>query len=169
MFEAGDAYLPALDQIANNAAAKVVMRGTTGVARTMLEYDDSGDIVRVIWQGAIPTTYNPLFDIDVNVWWAPDTADSVGNVNWVIDFERMNVGEDVTSNNFAGNQQVVSPAGPTNEVVKATRSFTQAQADGLNPGDPFRIRLFRTGGSGNDTMVGSALVLRVTLEPGALS
>lgn len=114
----------------------------------------------VVLSGVIPGEY--LRDsLTVTIQWVAATA-TANDVVWNAAFERMTT--DIDADSFAAVQAVTTTAPGTSGVpVSSQITFTQAQADGVVPRDPFRLRITRDANSGSDTMAGDAQVLRVVL------
>lgn len=114
-----------------------------------------------------PATMDPEWggvNLTLEIYWAAVAV--VGDVLWDVAFERDNgpAGVDLDVASFAASKSVLSTApGTTGELQVATLSFTAAEADGVTPGDPFRIAVQRTGGVGGDDLVGVAQLFRVVL------
>jgi hypothetical protein len=100
--------------------------------------------------------------ITIDIFWiSPATG---GDVVWFVAWERDNVGQDLTVNSFFAEKSVVSTAPAVGEVQKATLFFTKAEADGVEPGDPFRFRVRRDATVLLDTLAGDAQLFRVSKE-----
>jgi hypothetical protein len=103
--------------------------------------------------------------ITLDIFWAAPVA--TGNVVWFVSWERDNpdpAGVDLDVDSFAAEKSVVSAAPPATKLQKATLFFSKAEADGVEPGDPFRIRVRRSGGVMLDTLAGDAQWFRMSKE-----
>jgi hypothetical protein len=115
------------------------------------------------WQLHIPIGYQGG-TLRVNIYWVghPENA---GDCLWAAAFERNNVAHNVDADDFAAAQTVASPApASAGDIQLASIDFTQAQADGVVAGDPFRLFVGRLGADGDDTLAGTAQLLRVVVE-----
>jgi hypothetical protein len=96
--------------------------------------------------------------ITLEIYWA--SPEIVGNVVWFVAWERDNAGPagvnlDVAA--FGAEKSVVSAVQPvTGNLSKATLFFNKVEAAGVEPGDPFRIRVRRDAGVLLDTLNGNA-------------
>jgi hypothetical protein len=128
----------------------------------ILAFDDTVD-ESVIFLGAMPKDYDGSSSINVKIFWAADGATS-GTVDWEVAWERMNAdGLDLDSDSFAAAQTVVdTTAGTDGQMSLATIAFTNSQADGIQPSEPFRLKLARDANGG--TLAVDAQVVRVLVE-----
>jgi len=131
---------------------------TTGHFGTVFE--DSGDPFAA-WDGRMPPTYNNG-NITLILHWASLTVTS-GNCRWDAAFERLDEdGQSLLSSGFAADQPVTSAASSTaNALVYSSIAFSNAQADGVQAGESFRIRITRDTTDAADTMVGDAFLLNI--------
>lgn len=67
------------------------------------------------------------------------------NANWAIAFRRLNFGAEDTDASHTYSFQTATTAGPTTQghIVEHTDAFTNAQADGIQPGELAIVRIFR--------------------------
>ena len=107
---------------------------------------------------------NPIYGggtITVNIFWT-STATS-GNVPWGVRFAR--ILEDVDNldtDSYASQKTVTTTVGGTSGLIKkSTITFTQAEADSIAAGNPFKLELQRV--SSGDTMAANAQFLRLTI------
>lgn len=136
-------------------------RGTHAV----LGFNDT-TVQGILWQKFLPVGYTTGANLRVNIYWVAATA-VAGDVLWAAAFERDNAaGHDIDSDDFAALQTAAASAAPaTAGVIQvATITFTQAQADAVAAGEPFRLFVQRTVDGGGDTMVGDAQIVRVVIE-----
>lgn len=154
-FTADDAIIPQ-----NGGPSRALGRNN----HLLTSYADNADQV-AFFAGVMGRDYNGGF-ITVDVFWAAATA-VAGNVRWQVAWERENDGGpfDLDADTFAASKAVLSGApAVSGELAKATFVFTQAEADMVAPGDPYRIRVRREGGVAPDTMSGDAQLFRIALE-----
>jgi len=107
--------------------------------------------------------------VSVHLFWAATT--NAGGVNWSISWERDDPstffvpGVNLNVDSFDAAKTAVDMAplilGRLQETVII---FTPAEMDGVVPGDPYRLRVRRIAGVLPDTMLGDALLFRVSLE-----
>jgi hypothetical protein len=136
-------------------------RGTHSV----LAYDD-GVIEGIAWQRYVPLGYTPLASLELKIYWVADTA-IVGDVVWAAAFERDQAGgHDIDADDFAALQTAAASTAPgvAGVIAMATIPFTNAQADAIVAGNPFRLFIQRTANAVGDTMVGDAQLVRAVLE-----
>lgn len=126
----------------------------------ILEFDDSS-AEDEIFNESMSRDYRGA-SITVDIDWVAETA-VTGGVAWGVEFERIAPGgQDIDSDGFAAQQTGTSTTNATNGVVTRTSiTLTQAQADAIEAGDAFRLRIERVTGDGGDTMVNDAQVLRI--------
>jgi len=93
--------------------------------------------------------------ITATVLWVPLTGTS-GGVTWAGCFERNAPDADSASADSFSSEQSASSTVTTNTLYKTTSiAFTNAQIDGIAPGEFFRFRLRRDVAHASDTMSGS--------------
>lgn len=150
---AGDAVLP------SSNPAQLTSRNDHAV----LAFDDS-TAESVIFEGIMPEGYTAEA-LEVLLFWVAATATS-NTVRWGAEWERDNSGgHDIDSDSFSAQQTVDSDApGTCGQIRSATIEFTQAQADSVAAGEPFRLRIQRAAAAAEDTMVGDAQLLRVAVR-----
>ena len=87
-------------------------------------------------------------------------------MTWGIEIERNNAGgTDIDSDSFAAQQTANNTTNGTSGVItRTTIVLTQAQADALESGESYRLRLQRVTGDGGDNMAGDAQVLSINLR-----
>lgn len=151
----------AADAILTNANAPTpVVRNE----REMLAYANSGLTTISYFTGIVPRTYIPQENLRMMVFWVAATA-TAGDVRWSAAFENLVAnGPNVDSDNFGTDKGVNSPTSAVNGEINSTViNFDNAEADLIQPGNPFRLRLRRQSGSAGDTMIGDAQLMRVEL------
>lgn len=133
---------------------------TSGTGHFVAVFEDDGDPF-LAWDGRMPPTYNGS-NLSVTIHWASVTVTTGGCV-WDVAFERLDEnGQAITSSGFAADLSIITnPSSTADALVYSTLSFSNAQADGVQASESFRIRVTRNTTSGSDTMVGSAFVLNV--------
>lgn len=157
-FGAEDAVFPALPLV----AAGMVGRNNHPLITFAADADE-----QVHFAGAMLADYG-VGPINLHLQWAAESA-VVGNVRWFVAWERDNAGGpfDLDVDSFAVEKSVLSTAPAASGSLRvASLAFTQAEADGVQAGDSFRLRIRRSGGVADDDMLGDAQLLRVTLEGG---
>ena len=104
--------------------------------------------------------------ITVDIYWVAPAI--VGDVVWFVSWERdsaLPFSANLSADSYAAEKSVASTAPPAYaQIRKASLVFTQAEADGLSAGDPFRLRVRRDGGVLLDTLSGDAQLFRVYTE-----
>ncbi len=116
----------------------------------------------ILFPGAMDEKYDGG-TIAVDIYWVAAAA-IADDVRWSVEWLRQ-AGGDAISGAFAAPKTVDSTApGVNGDIAKATITFTQAEADSVAAGDPYRIRVRREGTNNNDTMTDTAQLLRVTVE-----
>ncbi len=153
-FDANDATFPATDPMAADSRN----------GHPILAADAGATEERVVFHGVMSRDYsagNVLVDVD----WVAATATS-GGVTWGLEFERVAPGgQDIDSDGFAAQRTGTSTTNGTSGIsTRTTITLTQAQADAIAAGDPFRLRLERVTGDVGDDMAGDAQVLRVIVR-----
>lgn len=151
-FDANDAIFPATDPAAVSARN----------GHPLLGFDDGTD-ESVIFYGVMSNDYSDGA-LAVDVDWVAETA-TAGVAGWDAEFERIAPGgQDIDSNGFAAAQSASSTTNGTSGIVTRTSiAFTQAQADAIEAGDAFRLRLTRDTGVGSN-LTNDAQVLRVSVR-----
>lgn len=119
----------------------------------------------IFFGNCLAADYNPAATLRVTIFWVAESA-VAGDVVWFLAWERDNVaGQNITADGFAAEKSVVSTApGVVGVIQSAVLNFTQAEADAIAAGDPYRIRLRRFGGDGVDDMTGDAQLFRLSIE-----
>ena len=161
----------ALDSAGAFVASDGILSATGDVAlafdrnnHPVLSFNDTTNET-VLFAGIVPRNYSGG-DLVVTLFWAAATA-IAGDVRWGVEFERNNAGGpfDLDVDSFAAQQAMVATAPGTSGFVAATQiQLTQAQADNIMPGDPYRLRVERGAASATDTMAGDAQLTRVLVE-----
>ncbi|MHC4431032.1 MAG: hypothetical protein ACYTBS_04260, partial [Planctomycetota bacterium] len=127
-------------------------------------YAESGTTV-AYFTGVLPIEYNTSEELRVKLWWVAATATS-GSTRWSVAFEKLipNGPINVDSESFAANQASNDPTNGTNGFINAVSlAFDNAEADGLQPGNAFRLRVQRQGSASGDDMSGEAQLMRVSM------
>ena len=136
--------------------------GAIGVQRNnhpLVNFPDDSDQL-VYFSGLVGLSWGGD-TLALELYWVAESAE-LGDVEWFMALERDNPGHNITADSFGVEKSMVSLApGTTGDIRKVSFMFTAAEADGLTPGDPYRIRLRRDGGEGNDDMPGAAQFFRL--------
>lgn len=129
----------------------------------LLAFDKNVDEEAALWEAVMPAGYSGA-DLNVKLFWAANAVTS-GAVKWGVAFERIDAsGLDIDADSFASQQTATTTTGATDGyVVTTTITLTQAQADGIQAGEPFRLKVVRHGDDAADTMDADAQLLRVTV------
>lgn len=109
-----------------------------------------------------PVTF-PAGGVTLRLHWAADTATS-GACRWQVSFERIATAQDLDADGFATAKSAGTTTGGTAGVPNLTSiTFTQAEADALDLGEAYRLRISRDadGTTGTDDMTGDAHLLAV--------
>ncbi len=125
------------------------------------------DDENVVFAGTIPISWETTNVIRLRIMWVAATATS-GTVFWGAAIERDEAGvTDLDTDSFDTTRLESSIAPGVNGVVRGqTVDFTQAQADDVEPGDAFRLQVFRNANAAGDTMVGDAQAFAFILSEG---
>lgn len=117
------------------------------------------------WDSRMPLSYNPVMDVDIVIDWFSVSVTS-GAVVWDIEIERLAAnGNPLNADNFDLPQSVTSTVSATLAALqRATVTLTNAEFDGVQNGDSFRLRMTRDTSSGSDTLIGDALMLNWSLK-----
>ena len=104
---------------------------------------------------------NITFDVD----WGSLSV-TTGAVVWQVEIERLAPdGNPLNAANFDTPQSVTDTvSGTLSAISRASITFTNAEFDGVQSGESFRLRLTRNTSSGSDTMVGDAWIINWTLR-----
>lgn len=118
----------------------------------------------VLYNSSVPGNYNNQ-DINFDIDWVAESA-TTGGVTWGVEVERNAPGgTDIDSPSFAAQQTGTSTTNGTSGVItRTTITLTQAQADGVESLDLYRLRLQRVTSDGGDDMVGDAEILYVGIR-----
>jgi hypothetical protein len=158
MVDATDAIFKKIDLggVINNPQPKT--RGTHSV----LAYG-AASVQGIAWQRYMPQIYSGD-DLTLNIYWVAQTA-ILGDVVWAAAFEREEAGHNVDTDAFAALQTaaVSTAPGVLGDIAVVSIPFTQAQADAVAAGEPFRLFIQRTGDAVGDTMAGDAQIVRAVL------
>jgi len=132
----------------------------------ILEYQN-GQVRSADFPGGMLIDYNPALVLYVRLFWAAQSA-VAGDVLWSVAWERIDPnGQDLDADGFAPALTQATTTSATNGVtVETAIAFTQGQADGITPTDPYRLRVTRLGNAPADTMNNFAQLLRVEVDQG---
>jgi len=165
----GDATDSVFKQVNPDGGGAVVNPQTkTRGTHAVLEYDKA---VRrgIPWQKYIGPNYSGD-DLTLSIYWCLNDAGAPTgtDVVWKAAFERNEAGHLVTTDAFAALQSAAAvAAGADGVIVKSTIAFTQAQADAIAAGDPFRLYIERDAGQGDDDLDADVQIVRWVLEEDA--
>ena len=125
---------------------------------------DASTNEQVFFTGIIPQQYDGTSSVDVVISWTSASA-ITGNVVWEAKFEHMDTSTDIDADSFStaltGTQTAPGTSGQTRNV---TITFTNAQADAIVGGAPFRLSITRLATNGGDTMTGDAHLIAVQVK-----
>jgi hypothetical protein len=139
-----------------------LLQTDSGSNRTWIFYtNESGGNIRTAWWMAVMPSNYAGGGITAEIRWHV-AGTNTGTVDFQAEFERNETGIDMDAANSFSGEQTASPAGPgvAGEQVLTTIDFTDAQIDGIGPGDLFRFALRRGSGDGQ---TGTVLVSSVRL------
>jgi hypothetical protein len=126
--------------------------------RPVLAFDDSTDEF-VIFQGIAPVYLDTSKNWFAQIIWAADTA-TAGDVRWEVRSEEDAEGDiDIDSDNFVGSAFILEDTQGT--AGQLTYSIVNLGSLGIQPGEAFRIQIFRD--TSEDTMTGDAQIVWVHL------
>lgn len=156
-----------LDKFTANEAVFVGAAAATGTARnghSLIAFDDTVD-EEIIFESAMSNDYNGTSSILVDLQWAGATA-IAGDVKWNVQFERLDEGgSDLDVDDFAAIQTVTEATeGTSGELTYTGITFTNAQADGIQANEAYRLRVIRDATDVADDMVGDAQLLNAVLR-----
>jgi hypothetical protein len=135
---------------------------STRNARPVLAFDATTQ-EGALWSFAVPDTYAGG-DLKVSVYVMAASA-TTGTIGFVGAFERFDASSlDGDSDSFDTDQTFTATTvpGTTGQLLRLTKTFTNAEADDIAAGEHGRFRLQRD--VANDTATGDAQVLTVTIE-----
>lgn len=112
-----------------------------------------------LWELEMPEDYDGG-NLSVSIFWTSDGT--AGDVGWEGQFERNEAGHVITAAAFAAAQSITDASAADGEIVEAIIPFTNAQADLLAGGDPFRFLLARDIAVGSN-LLADAQVLYLTI------
>jgi len=99
-----------------------------------------------------------VFEIE---WYA---AAITGGVVWSVEVDRINGAPNVTSFGTQISSATATVNGTTNNITVTDVTLTNAEANGIQPGDSGEIRIRRTTGAGGDNMAGDAKLRSLRLR-----
>lgn len=149
-FDVNDAIFPSSDPATANSRN----------GHPIITYDDT-TAESVLFSSIMSDGYDGK-DININIDWVAETA-TTGGVTWGVAFERNAPGgNDIDSDSFDTQQTGTSTTNATSGVItRTTITLTQAEADGIESLDDYRLKLERVVSDGGDDMTGDAQVIRV--------
>jgi hypothetical protein len=128
----------------------------------VLDFNDSTR-EEAVFVSVVPEGANLASGLSARIQWTATTA-VTGNCVWGLQFERMNT--DIDSDSFAASATASAVTNGTSGIVTTT-TITTTNIDGVDAGDPYRLKVFRDGTDGADTMVGDAELISVEVRSGA--
>ncbi len=162
-------------QFAPSDAIFAAINSQTGIAgvvgrnsHPLLTFIDTAasapDNENVVFASAIPIAWEVANNLQVQIVWIAASA-VVGDVKWNAAFEfDQEAVTDLDVDSFATDQTATDTTdGVAGVITRTTINFTQAQADGLTPGNAFRLQVVRDAFAGADTMVGDAQIVGVNV------
>jgi len=130
----------------------------------VLRFDDATDET-IYFKGVANDDYDGTSDIDVTLLWNFATFVASQTCDWEVSFYRIADDADtIETLTFATAQTaIMTVASAAGELDYGTITFTNAQADGLQPGELFMLRVTRdasggTQGSPGDTQLAGVLL-----------
>lgn len=156
-----------LDKFTANDAVFVGANAASGGARnghSLILFDDTVN-EEIILESIMSDDYDGAADFIVEPQWAGASA-IVGDVKWNAQIERLDEGgADLDVDNFAAVQTVTEATeGTSGELTYTGITFTNAEADGIQPGEAYRLKIIRDAVAAGDDMVGDAQLLSVDLR-----
>lgn len=126
----------------------------------ILGFDDT-TAESVIFEDALADSYASGSDLTIKIYWT--AAATSGTVMWSAEIETL-ASQDIDSDGYdtAENSTADTTNATSGIYTVSTIALTNAEADVIAAGTPFRLRIARVPGS--DTLVGDAQLLRVTVE-----
>ena len=120
----------------------------------VLEFDAS-TIEETRWSEFMPGAY-AQGGLTVIIEWIA-LSDTSGDVLWGVAFERHGPSDDLDDDDFATEKTAVGTAPATAGVTQQTSiTFSDAEIDGIQAGEHFRIRIRRVASDSSDTMTNEA-------------
>lgn len=159
---AGDSLIQWTPQSAEFPASNYATFDTRNT-HLVLDFDTTTQET-VYFKGVMPNHYTGTGDVIVNVHAAASSA-VTGTIGWGVSFERIgDRQQDLDADGFATEQLItpVTVSGTAGHVDIMSVTVTNANADGLQPGEGFRLRVRRD--VTNDTASGDAELFAVDIE-----
>ena len=101
-----------------------------------------------VWTGLIPEGFSMTGGLKARITWKLDSATPSGNVVWAAQIERGNT--DLRSDSWDSAHTATGTANGTAGIATTTE-ITMTNVDGVQAGEPFRIRIYRDAAAGGDT------------------
>jgi hypothetical protein len=171
-YDANDAIFEAVNGSTN--LAQIVARNQ----RSVLGFSDGGgdpDFAdeSIVFAGVMPTYFNPPEDLDVVIDWLAPAAVAVGDVVWQVAWEALTpqtaaANADTATGVFStAKDDSAAPVttGAVGLVNRSTLTFAPADFDTtpMVAGDAYRLHIVRLTTAVEDTLVGDADLLRVSV------
>ena len=141
VFTANDAVFPLVKPAAPTARNN----------HATISFDDGVDVTleQIIFEGVIPEDYDGG-DIVTDLWSTAETA-TTGVLGYNVQIERIGTVLDIDADSFASAQSGSATVSGTSGIATLISiTFTNAQADGITAGDPFRVLVTRNTAVGSD-------------------
>jgi hypothetical protein len=124
--------------------------GTPGLSFT------NGGVSRASWSMPVPSDWDGISDIEVEVIWSPATSGS-GDVAWRLEYKTLSLTE--LSSSAATNDDYTQAVGGTADAIQSTAANLTIPASSISLSDEIIvINIVRRGTSGSDTYNNSAYV-----------
>lgn len=132
--------------------------------RPILEFDDTV-LEAIVFSGAMAAHYDVTHSLEVRIDWSGPATVGGGDVQWLAAWESLSLlADNIDANSFATAQGAVGMVpGTSGQIQRTTITFTSAEADGIAPGEDFRLQISRDPADDDDDMVGDADVIRVSI------
>lgn len=123
-----------------------------------LDYDDGGTAEISYWSLIMPGQYDGSSNLEVVIHWKATTWVTAVVTHWDVSFYRIAVDVDSLEAFSFATAQTAEPtiATATGEMDEAVITFTNAQANGIQPNERFILRISRDGGDAQDNLTGDA-------------
>jgi len=135
----------------------------------LVQFAESVDS-EAIYTNQLPEAYQGA-GLTILLPWVAESATS-GDAYWGISFERLDqAGVDIDDAPTWGTEILVASTAPgiSGQIQNALFTFSDAQIDGLQSGENFRIRVRRLGTNVLDTMSGGAQVMTLRISQNAIA
>jgi hypothetical protein len=153
--------------LAANTATPDTRAGANDTRQEVLDFDTAVS-ESIDFSGVIPFTYSTANRIQVTIGWMASSG-VASNVRWNAAFKSFTDDADDFDTKVFAAVQAVSGAAPSDGANPGEPSydsipFTNAQADAVQPGEFFRLRITRDVTHADDEMSGDAELIFVELR-----